>query len=279
MKKKGMVIEIKNKNAIIMTETGEFASVKLGNSIPICGENYEGYEVKDKSILKKVFITAVAAVFIFILSAVDYYNPVKAVELDMNSKIMLGLNRWNRVMTVSAQDKKGKLLLSKISIRNITLDKAVEKLMVEAKQEKTIKSFSEIKIKAVKGNVDLSLINSNIQKESITDSKKLKNSNNEVKNEDRSLKPNDSKSTDSRQNETLTPGNVKNENKPTNNGNNNSNRSNQIDNYKDKTNNANQSNGNSSKSEKIKENDNNSNKANEDRNLKNDQNSQGNKKK
>jgi|GEM_PF-2431611 len=277
MKKKGMVIEIKNKNAIIMTETGEFASVKLENSIPIWGEDYEGYEVKDKSILKKVFITTVAAVFIFILSAVDYYNPVKAVELDMNSKIMLGLNRWNRVMTVSAQDKKGKLLLSKISIRNITLDKAVEKLMVEAKQEKTIKSFSEIKIKAVKGNVDLSLINSNIQKESITDSKKLKSSNNEVKNEDSGLKPNDSKSTDSEQNETLTPGNVKRENKPTNNSN--SNTSNQIDNYKEKTNNANQSNGNSSKSEKIKESNNNSNKANEDKNLKNDQGSQGNKKK
>lgn len=277
MKKKGMVMEIKNRNAIIMTEAGEFASVKFGNSIPIRGEDYEGYEVKDKSILKKVFITAVAAMFIIILSAVDYYNPVKAVELDMNSKIMLGLNRWNRVMAASAQDKKGQMLLSKTSIKNIPLDKAVEKLIVEAKQENTIKSFSEIKVKAIKGNVDLSLIKSNIKKESITDVKKVKSSTNEVENQDRSIKLNNSESTDSKQNDTLPSDNVKKENQPTNNGN--SNTSNQIDNYKDKTNNADQSNGNSDKKEKVKENDNNSNKANENKNSKNDHNSQGNKKK
>lgn len=265
MKKKGMVIEIKNRNAIIMTETGEFASVKFGNFIPICGEDYEGYEVKDRSVLKKVFTSAIAAVFIFILVTVDYYNPVKAVELNMNSKIMLGLNRWNRVITASSQDKKGEILLSKTSIKNISLDKAVEKLMVEAKQENTIKSFSEIKVKSVKGNVDLSLIKSDIEKESITDSKKAKSSTNEVKN----VKPNDSKNINSDQKEMLPSSNIKKENQSVNNGNNSST---QIDDYKDRTNNLNQTNENSSKNEKVKEN-------NIDKNQKKDQKEQGNKKK
>lgn len=186
MKKRGMVIEIKNRNVIIMTETGEFTSVKFGNSMPICGEDYEGYEVKDKAILKKVLTSALAAMFMFILVTLDYYNPVKAVELNMNSKVMLGLNRWNRVMTASAQDKKGEIVLNKVKIKNATLDDAVKELTMEAKKEKVIKSFSEIRIIVVKGNVDLSLIKDSIQKESIIDTKKAKSSNNEVKNEDKS---------------------------------------------------------------------------------------------
>lgn len=275
MKKKGMVIEIKNRNAIIMTETGEFASVKFGNSIPICGEDYEGYEVKDKSIFKKVLTSAVAAMFIFILVTVDYYNPVKAVELNMNSKIMLGLNRWNRVMDASAQDKKGEIVLDKVKIKNVTLDEAVKELTTEAKKEKVIKSFSEIKVNVIKGNVDLSLINSNIEKESIIETKKSKSNTNEVKNEDKGLTPDDSKNINSKQKDNLPSSDVKKESQPSNNGNN----SNKIDNYKGKTNNANQGNENSSRNEKVKEKDNNNNKANVDKNSKKDEKPQGNKKK
>lgn len=275
MKKRGMVIEIKNRNAIIMTETGQFVSVKFGNSIPICGEDYEGYEVKDRSIFKKVLTSAVAAMFIFILVAVDYYNPVKAVELNMNSKIMLGLNRWNRVMTASAQDKNGEIVLNKVKIKNTTLDEAVKELTTEAKKEKVIKSFSEIKVNIIKGNVDLSLINSNIEKESIIETKKAKSNTNEVENEDKSLKSNDSKNINSDKKDNLPSSNVKKENQPSNNGNN----STKIDDYKSKTNNVNQGNENSSRNEKVKENDNNSNRANVDKNSKKDEKPQGNKKK
>lgn len=277
MKKKGMVIEIKNKNVIIMTETGEFASVKFGNSIPICGEDYEGYEVKDKSILKKVFTSAIAAMFIFILVTVDYYNPVKAVELNMNSKIMLGLNRWNRVMTASAQDKNGEIVLNKVKIKNVTLDEAVKDLTMEAKKEKIIKSFSEIKVNVIKGNVDLSLINSNIQKESVLDAKKAKSGTNEVKNEDKSLNPNDRKNTNFEKKDNPPSSEVKKENQPGNSDNNNN--STKMDDYKGKTNNANQGNENSGRSEKVKENGNSSNKANVDKNSKKDEKQPGNKKK
>jgi len=276
MKKKGMVIEIKNRNAIIMTKAGEFVSVKFGNSIPICGEDYEGYEVKDRSVFKKVFTSAVAAVFIIILVAVDYYNPVKAVELNMNSKIMLGLNRWNRVMTASSQDKKGEVVLNKVKIKNTTLEEAVEKLTIEAKKEKIIKSFSQIKVNAIKGNVDLSLINSNIQKESVIEIKKANDSINEVKNEDKSLKTNDSRNINSEHKDTEPSNNVKKENQSVNSGNNSSTK---VENYKDKTNNASQSNGNSSGNEKINKNDNNSNRVNIDKSNKKDDKSQDNKKK
>lgn len=275
MKKKGMVIEIKSRNAIIMTETGEFARVKFGNSIPICGEDYEGYEVKDRNAFKKFLTSVAAAVFIFILVALDYYNPVKAVELDINSKIMLGLNRWNRVMTASTQDKNGGAVLNKVKIKNITLEEAVEKLTSEAKKEKIIKSFSQVRVNTIKGNVDLSLIRSNIQKESIIDTKKVEENTNEVKNEDKSLKVNDSKNINSENKDTLPSDNVKKEKQPVNNNNS----SIQIDNYKGKTNNANQSNENRSINEKINKNDNSSNRVNVDKNNKKDEKLQNDKKK
>lgn len=192
MKKKGMVMEIRGSSAIVMTKTGEFARVRCGKSMPICGEEYEGYEAKDTIFFRKAFITAAAAVLIFVLGIIDYCNPVKAVEINMNSKIMLKLNRWNRVMAASTPDKRGEEILSKTKIKNILVDRAIKELMLEAKKEKLIKSFSEVKVNPLEGSVDLSLINKSIKEESSADSKKvnnLSNSGNEVKNENRVSNP------------------------------------------------------------------------------------------
>lgn len=236
MRKKGMVIEVKGRNAVIMTEAGEFANVKCGSTMPICGEEYEGYEAKNIIVFRKAFITAAAAMFIFILGIVDYYNPVKAVELDMNSKIMLQLNRWNRVMTASAPDKAGKTVLRKINIKNIPVDKAVEELMVEAQKEKVIKSFSEVKVNSVKGNVDLSSIKSSIEKETSNSNKKSDIKTNEVKNEN--LNPQDNKTSNTNEDGNMKNNNISHENTPIkNNVDNNINR---TDNAKNKTDNLNE---------------------------------------
>lgn len=175
IKKKGMVMEIMGSSAIIMTETGEFTRVRRGSAAPVCGEEYEGYEAKDVLIFRKAFITVAAAVFIFILGIMDYYNPVKAVELDMNSKIMLKLNRWNRVVTASAPDKAGETILNKTKVKNVLLNKAVDELMLEAKREKVIKSFSEVKVNPVKGNIDVSSIRNSIPKDTQEDKVKKEN--------------------------------------------------------------------------------------------------------
>lgn len=222
-------MEVRGSSAIIMTETGEFARVRRGSASPICGEEYEGYEAKDVLVFRKAFIAAAAAVFIFILGIMDYYNPVKAVEIDMNSKIMLKLNRWNRVITASAPDKAGETILSKTKIKNTTLDNAVDKLMLEAKKEKLIKSFSEVKVNPVKGNVDVSSIRNSIPKDTEVDKVKKENikQENNIQNPPKAnVSPNNEKSNDNgksnAENKSAKPDNSKNkvQNSPNNNSSN-----------------------------------------------------------
>ncbi|GFP77989.1 anti-sigma factor domain-containing protein [Clostridium fungisolvens] len=155
MKKNGVVVETKGSKVILLTETGEFALVKASNILPIKGEVYEGNIVSSQNTVKRLAVLAATFLMVFTFGIVDYYNPVKAVELDAKSKILIQANRWNRVVKVKVDDENFKVVMDKIKINNMTLADAVKEIISEAKNEKLIDSYSDINITSVKGKVDI----------------------------------------------------------------------------------------------------------------------------
>lgn len=153
MKKKGgIVLETRESAVIIVTETGEFVKVRCGKTAPKCGEEYEGYIEYNNIKARRILVMAAAFFIMITLGFIDYHNPVKAMEIDMKSPIILKVNRWNRVVSVLAYDNMGKEVTSKAKVKNMELNNAIQKLIDEGKKEKLIKTSAEVKVNPININ-------------------------------------------------------------------------------------------------------------------------------
>lgn len=143
--KNGLVMEIKENAAYIMTPDGEFLKIKIDKSkaLPVVGGEYNGkvYSTPFIYIKKFKYITAACLIF-FVLSlggeAYAYYTPVSTVTISINPSIEFKLNRWNRVLSSQALNSDGEKILKEIKTKNTQIDDALVMVVNQAKEDKYI---------------------------------------------------------------------------------------------------------------------------------------------
>lgn len=127
--KTGIVMEIRQSKAIIMGQGGEFFSVtahsswRVGDTVPI----------EKKSYSRKTFL-AIAASFLLILltglySGNLYFTEVSFLSMDINPSIEIGINRFNRVISVNARNEEGMAILDMIHLKNLKYEEAINLLL------------------------------------------------------------------------------------------------------------------------------------------------------
>lgn len=127
---KGIVLEIKNNEAAILSDDGAVSKVK--------NKNYEIGQViilKQNKKFKSKFIAGaaglVAAMAISATGAFAYYTPTSYVSLDVNPSIEYSVNMFDRVLTVKAVNDDAKEILVDLDLNHKDITKAVEKTIDE----------------------------------------------------------------------------------------------------------------------------------------------------
>ncbi|WP_156939930.1 anti-sigma factor domain-containing protein [Clostridium lundense] len=133
--KKGIVMEVANKEVYILSNNGEFHKLRLKGRKPNIGEEYFGEEINERGIFNYFNKVAVAACLTFTIfsstAAYAYYKPVSTVLLTGSSAIELKSNRFNRVISAKSLDNKGTNLLDKVKINNKLVDDALVEILNE----------------------------------------------------------------------------------------------------------------------------------------------------
>lgn len=131
--KTGIVMEIKNKKACIMTSSGEFAEVKITGTVPEIGSTYTGLAVSKVPFYK--YVAAAACLILFISTggiAYAYYTPTALVTLD--KALELKINRWNKIIETNSLNEEGKKLLKSSNVKNKNINDGLNILMEESKK-------------------------------------------------------------------------------------------------------------------------------------------------
>jgi hypothetical protein len=146
--KKGLVVDVDIKKAILLTSSGEFISVKLPNKgpIPSIGEEYsfKYSDIPSSSYSKFIKYAALVAIFLvcFVLTSVKPLTTESLILpqmesyliVDINPSVELGLDKNEYVRTATALNKDGEHVLQnndligkplKVALKQL-IDKAIE---------------------------------------------------------------------------------------------------------------------------------------------------------
>lgn len=143
--KKGLVMELKGKNAYIMTSSGEFVKVKIDKdkTLPAVGGEYSSTIFENPFIGISKFKNVVAACLLFFILSLGggtfaYYTPTSTVTININPSIEFKINRWSRVLSSSALNSDGEKVLSEIKPKNKLIKDALMMVINQSKQDKYI---------------------------------------------------------------------------------------------------------------------------------------------
>ncbi len=127
---KGIVVELRNKEAIVLSDSGSVITIK--------NNNYQiGEEIQMGNTKKsKVKFIAVAAGFIIAFTTVGggayaYNKPYSYVSLDVNPSIEYSVNVFDRVIDATAVNEDGEAILDNIDVENKTIDEAIKDTVSE----------------------------------------------------------------------------------------------------------------------------------------------------
>lgn len=178
MIKTGIVINIINKKAGIMTSSGEFLYIKLSKVLPNIGEIYTG-ELYKKNLFLYKYVISVALVMIILASSVyahSYYTPISTIVLSINPSVSIKANRWNKIISSKPLNSDGALILNNIKLKYKSIDAGLGLLVKEAKGENFInkkyvtdKKVINLDIKSNKNvSIDISNFKNTIDSNNLT---------------------------------------------------------------------------------------------------------------
>jgi len=137
MSLKAVIVEIKDSLVAVLTDDGRIISVK--------NNNYEIGQVIQMStpkirFTKKItaFAASAAALVVFGVGSWAYASPYTYVSLDVNPSIEYTVNRFDRVLRVTAVNDDGEEILKKISLDNLD-NKTIQAALAE-----TVNQISEL---------------------------------------------------------------------------------------------------------------------------------------
>lgn len=103
---------------------------------------------------RMIFSLAAAACCFLLLSvsAILYFIPTARVSIDINPSIELGINRFDKVVEVSALNEDGKELIEELDIKFADYDSALKKIIDDSKVTELLSQDQVMTITVVKNN-------------------------------------------------------------------------------------------------------------------------------
>lgn len=132
MIKKGIIMDIQNHKAVIMNSQGTFDEITATTSMRVGEEIKYGDQSTTKVLatLCMLFVM-VGSIFGFNLMS-ENKAPVSYVAVDINPGVEFTLNIYNRIISASATNKDGELLLAGLDYKGQNIDEAVNDFINEA---------------------------------------------------------------------------------------------------------------------------------------------------
>lgn len=144
MEYSGVVIDIKDKKAYLMTDSCEIVCIRkqpgMYPGLKVIFDSSEKIDTKKTTVKFAAVIGSVAAVFIAVLlySNLFYTNKIYAfVDFDMGTNMELMVDKDNKVLDVKPHDESSKLLLNDLDLKSKPLDIALVE-MIDKLDEKGV---------------------------------------------------------------------------------------------------------------------------------------------
>ncbi|QGG46691.1 anti-sigma factor domain-containing protein [Heliorestis convoluta] len=169
MDQRGVVLEITEEEAIVLTDNGEFKRIPLPQPVPAIGDEIvispdkRRQQKQGKSKKRQAWYwmgLAVAALFLFALNmsglkSIFYEKteqqdvalleeqdpsleepilskPVRYVSVDINPSIELGLNEQDQVITMRSLNDEGEKIIAQRALEGLPVEKAIQEIAAEA---------------------------------------------------------------------------------------------------------------------------------------------------
>jgi len=138
--RKGIVIKTQGEKVYILTDEGEFATVKASGAIPAPGDEFSGEYLSAKAapLGKFRWIASAAAILIVFLvggGAFAYNIPFSTKTLSTDPGVELKTNVFKQVISVSSQDKEVEEQLENLDLKSPELEKNVQSIIDNARSK------------------------------------------------------------------------------------------------------------------------------------------------
>ncbi len=155
---KAVVVEIKEKDMVVMDQKGTFHKLKYDCKSNI-GEEILFNESRKNTLVYMRKIIAIAAMLLLVLTsgygAISYYSPYAYVDIDINPSVELVLNRYMRVLEVHSLNEDAKKIIPDVSdFKNKKMDQAVEIMLGKAESTKIFTEENENTVMFTVSGVD-----------------------------------------------------------------------------------------------------------------------------
>ncbi|MEG6616499.1 anti-sigma factor domain-containing protein [Peptococcaceae bacterium 1198_IL3148] len=159
---KGMLMQSKGKQGIVMTSTGEFVKVILPNGHVRLGEEIEAVRYRQKTSFKYIVVAAALFLMVLLIPGYQHFYPKEAmayVALDINPSIELAVNKELKISAVEGLNSDGKKIAAEVDVIGMQLYQALPLLVEQAITDGYLEPGRE--------NVVLSTVTVNEDKETI----------------------------------------------------------------------------------------------------------------
>lgn len=111
-------------------------------------ENTKQYLYKNAYKQKKNYryVLAIISILIIFFSVTAYITPVAAISIDSESSLQIEVNKFNRVISVTAYDDKTNELIQSLNLKHLDYYTAVDKVINELEEENLIDNSSYLNI-------------------------------------------------------------------------------------------------------------------------------------
>jgi len=138
--RKGIVIKAQGEKVYILTDDGEFATVKASGAVPAPGDEFSGEYLSAKPAPMGKFrwiASAAAILFVFLIGggAFAYNIPFSTKTLSTDPGVELKTNMFKQVISVSSQDKDVDEQLNNLDLKSPELEKNVQSIINNAKSK------------------------------------------------------------------------------------------------------------------------------------------------
>jgi len=136
---KGIVVDLNNKYAVVLSKKGEFIRVKNNGKIIIGQEIDVGSKVVNCDFKALSKVLSIAAAFLLILGisigVYAYSMPYNYVNIDINPSMEFTVNIFNVVLDAEGLNNDGKELLEKYGYKHLKIDKVIGEFIKAAVDE------------------------------------------------------------------------------------------------------------------------------------------------
>lgn len=123
VKRQGIVLEVHDRWATILNEKGQYKKIKTARPMQV-GELWS----ESSPPLWKL-ATAAVIILAFLAACVDFFSVVAYAQV--SSGVKIGVNRWDRVVTVDASNARTAEYIQKANLRGRKIDEVVEQVVTD----------------------------------------------------------------------------------------------------------------------------------------------------